>query len=145
MVNFNAIKERTVQYKNQLSNILLWAVVHLWFLAALGVILSSTSIEAQPLAYVTNFGSNNITVIDTSSNTVNTTINLGGVNGPFGAAVNRAGTFVYVTNQNSGSVSVIDTSNNTVTATIQVGVSPAGVAVNPAGTFVYVTNQSSNS
>ncbi len=97
---------------------------------------------AGPFAYITNGTSNNVSVIDTSSNTVVATIPVGTF--PVGVAVNPAGTRVYVANFSSNNVSVIDTSTNTVVATVTVGTNPYGAAVNPAGTRVYVANFSSN-
>ncbi|MGW8955788.1 YncE family protein [Streptomyces sp. NPDC055709] len=78
-------------------------------------------------AYVTNFNSNNVSVIDTATNTVTTTIPVGTV--PNGVAVAPNDASVYVTNGLSNNVSVIDTSTNTVTATVPVGTVPSGVAV----------------
>lgn len=98
---------------------------------------------AAPFAYIANSGSNNVSVIDTASNSVVTAIAVG--TQPYGVAVNHAGTRVYVTNQGSNDVSVIDAASNSVVATITVGTQPYGVAVNPAGTRVYVANLLSSS
>ena len=97
-------------------------------------------IEAAPFAYITNSGSNNISVIDTATNTVVATVPVGIL--PYGVSVNTAGTRVYVANQGSNNISVIDTVTNTVVATVPIGsmAMPSGVSVNPAGTRVYVTN-----
>ena len=70
-------------------------------------------------AYIANYNSNTISVIDTSTNTVTSTVNVG--NNPLGVAVNPAGTKVYVTNGASNTVSAIGTATNTVTATVNVG------------------------
>ncbi|MFF3159277.1 putative Ig domain-containing protein, partial [Streptomyces sp. NPDC057910] len=78
-------------------------------------------------AYVTNNGSNNVSVIDTGSNTVTATVPVGTT--PQGVAVTPDGTHAYVTNNGSNNVSVIDTGSNTVTATVPVISLPAGVAV----------------
>jgi YVTN family beta-propeller protein len=91
---------------------------------------------------VTNNNSHNVSVIDTSTNTVVTTVPVG--IRPFGVAVNPAGTRAYVVNTDSSNVSVIDTSTDTVVATVPVGIRPFGVAVNHAGTRVYVTNGNSD-
>ncbi|WP_292387683.1 PKD domain-containing protein [Methanosarcina sp. UBA5] len=122
-------------------------------------------------AYITNMNSKDVSIIDTDTNTVKATVNVG--DSPYGVAVNPAGTKVYVTQLNIGSyenafpesivqkpalikktkeymatsegtVSVIDTATNTVTATVTVGSSPYGVAVNPDGTKVYVANLGSS-
>src|SRR6266404_8957511 len=75
--------------------------------------------------YVPNSASNNVSVIDTSTNTVVATVSVGA--NPQGVAVNPAGTRAYVANINSTNVSVIDTSTNTVVDTVAVGLSPIGV------------------
>jgi YVTN family beta-propeller protein len=113
-------------------------VVLFGFLVPLGVALSFTSVRAEPFAYVTNISGNNVSVIDTATNTLAATVPVGSF--PIDAAVHPEGTFVYVVNTVGNSVSVIDTATNTVTATVPVGTDPFGVAVHPAGTFVYVTN-----
>ena len=99
-------------------------------------------IGAGPFAYITNYYSNNVSVIDTATDKVVADVNVG--NAPFGVAVTPDGTKVYVTNYGSNTTSVIDTATNNVTATVNVGGWPYGVAVNPAGTKVYVANKGSN-
>lgn len=94
------------------------------------------------LAYVTNSGSNNVSVISVSTNTVVNSINVG--NGPNGIAINPSGTLAYVVNGGDGTVSVIELATNTVINTITVGSSPIAAAFNPSGTLVYVTNAGSN-
>src|SRR5262249_5886295 len=116
------------------------AVWRLWCLALLGVVLSVTSGQAQPFAYVPNEGSNTVSVIAAASNTVTAAIPVG--TGAAAVTVAPDGAFVYVTH--AGTVSVIDTASNTVTATIPVGAGPFGDAVTPDGAFVYVTNYYSN-
>ncbi|MGH7431005.1 MAG: hypothetical protein ACREI5_04220 [Candidatus Methylomirabilales bacterium] len=106
---------------------------------SLGLLLGWTgSATAAPFAYVANFGSNNVSVIDTARNVVIATVPVG--NRPFDIAVNPAGTRVYVTNREAGTVSVINAQTNTVVATVAVGAFPIGVAVHPDGTRVYVAN-----
>jgi YVTN family beta-propeller protein len=97
---------------------------------AVSCLLGSTQSLAQS-AYIPNSGSDNVSVIDTATNTVVATIPVGSE--PIGVAVSPDGSKVYVTNSNlgPGSVSVIDTATNTVVATIPVGSEPIGVAVSP--------------
>ena len=78
-------------------------------------------------AYVTNFNSNTVSVINTATNTVIATIPVG--SGPQGVAVSPDSTRAYVTNFNSNTVSVINTATNTVIAMTPVGSAPSGVAV----------------
>ncbi|MBL0122652.1 MAG: choice-of-anchor D domain-containing protein [Betaproteobacteria bacterium] len=93
-------------------------------------------------AYITSQNSNNVSVIDTSTDTVVATIAVGSPS--YGVAVNPGGTRVYVTHPGNDSVSVIDTSSNTVIAPVSVGTSPNGIAVSPDGTRVYVANSSNS-
>ena len=112
--------------------------------SVLGLIISifSFSSNAGTFAYVPNSGSNNVSVIDTSNNTVTATVGVGTY--PLGVSVSPDGTKVYVANEGGNTVSVIRTSDNTVTTTIGVGTLPTGVSVSPDGTKVYVSNSSSN-
>src|SRR5208337_1806105 len=103
--------------------------------------IQSSSPKA-PYAYITNDGSNNVSVIDTSTSTVIATVDVG--SSPEGVTVTRDGTKVYVANEGSNTVSVIDTATKKVTETIDVGFCPAGIAVTPDGTKVYVTNSGDN-
>jgi YVTN family beta-propeller protein len=96
---------------------------------------------AAPFAYITNDGSNDVSVIDLATNAVAATIPAG--SNPRGVAVSPTGTQVYVSNYGTNDVSVIDTASKSVIATIPVpsdSSSPMGIAVNPAGTRVYVAN-----
>jgi YVTN family beta-propeller protein len=94
-------------------------------------------------AYVADNLGNNVTVINTSNNTVVTTIPVGTF--PYGVAVNQAGTLAYVANSASNSVSVISTTSNTVVATIPVQSGPMNLALSPNGKVLYVSNSNSNS
>ena len=89
-------------------------------------------------AYVADEGSNVVSVIGLSNNTVWETISVGSE--PQGIVTSSSN--VYVTNHGSKSVSVIGLSNNTVWKTISVGTQPFGVAISSSN--VYVTNQGSN-
>ena len=121
----------------------------LFSIVALSLIAASAAVAA-PFAYISNFGSANVSVIDAGA-----TASCGGPNQvapppcvvatvpvgsfPGGVAVNPAGTFAYVANQDDGTVSVIRTSDNTVVGgPIPVGVQPWGVAVTADNALVYV-------
>ena len=73
-----------------------------------------------------NQDSDTVSVINTATNTVVTTVPVGDV--PLGVRVSPDGTLAYVTNLVDGTVSVISTATNTVTATIPVGNGPAQIA-----------------
>ena len=110
--------------------------------AALFALALSGPAQAAPFAYITNFSSNTVSILDTASNTVVATVPVG--SNPYGVAVTPDGARVYVTNVSSNKVSVIATASNTLLATVPVGAGPLGLAVTPNGAFVYVTNQYSN-
>ncbi|WP_067071822.1 YncE family protein [Carbonactinospora thermoautotrophica] len=80
-----------------------------------------------PTAYVVNNGANNVSVIDTASNEITATVEVGN----FPRKVAISGKRAYVTNLFADNVSVIDTESNKVTATVPVGKGPVGVAVEP--------------
>jgi YVTN family beta-propeller protein len=112
--------------------------------AGLAMVLGGAASWAQN-AYIANFSSSNVSVIDTTSNTViGNPIALGAGVAPFGEAVTPDGSKVYVGNYGSDTVSVIATSSSTVVATITVGTTPYGLAVTPDGSKVYVANNGSN-
>ncbi len=124
----------------------------------MGMLLAvQTPVQAAPSAYVVNFcasssncNNGTVSVIDTATNAVTDTIQVG--YSPTGVAVSPDGSQVYVANfcassscTSTGTVSVIDTASNTVTDTIAVGVSPQGVAVSPDGSRVYVADRCASS
>jgi len=83
--------------------------------------------------------SNNVTVIDTSTKMIDTTVSVG--SDPFAMAISPSGDLVYAANEIDNTVSVIDTSTNMVIATVPAGNDPSGLAVTPDGNFLYITNQ----
>jgi YVTN family beta-propeller protein len=101
-------------------------------------VASTGPVASTSRAFVTNFGSGTLSVLDTDSNTVLTNITVGA--GPQGVAVNPSTSLAYVANSNSGTVSVVDISSNAVLATVQVGGGPWGVALDPAANRAYIAN-----
>ena len=89
--------------------------------------------------YVTNYGSNSVSVI--AGTTDVGTVNVGV--GPVALAYDSANGYVYVANAGSNSVSVI--SGTTVVATIGVGTAPDGVAYDNWSGDIYVSNGGSDS
>jgi YVTN family beta-propeller protein len=109
------------------------------------IMLGSNAAWAQsgPFVYVPYPAANNVSVIDTSTNTVVSTFGVG--SGAWAAAVRGDESLVYVSNSNDNTVSVINTATNAIIATVSVGSDPHGLAISPDGTSVYVVNQDSNS
>jgi len=66
-------------------------------------------------AYTANAAASTVSVIDTATNTVITTVGVGST--PHGVTITPDGKFAYVGNEYSSTVSVIDTSTNTVVDT----------------------------
>lgn len=93
-------------------------------------------------AYVTNNGSDNVSVVNLTTLAVIATIPVG--NNPAGIAVTPDGSRVYVANYGSDSVSVISTATNTVINTFPVGGGPQGVSVTRDGAYLYVANSNDN-
>ena len=115
-------------------------------LLVIAALVSCFLASAQTLAqnaYITNQGSNTMSVINTETNTVTATVPVGA--GPYGVAVTPDDSKVYITNNGSNSVSVIETATNAVVATILVENGPIGVAVTPDGGKAYIANTSSES
>jgi YVTN family beta-propeller protein len=84
-----------------------------------------TAQSASPIAsyaYITNSYSNTVSIIDTATNKVIDTVNVG--SNPNGVAVSPDGTKVYVTNDHDNTVSVINTETNKVIGTVNVGNQP---------------------
>jgi YVTN family beta-propeller protein len=81
-----------------------------------------TRLNVVPLAYVSIQSSNDVSVINTNTNTVIDTIGVG--NSPGGVAFTRDARKAYVSNNGSDSVSVIDTLNGVVVKEIPVGNGP---------------------
>jgi YVTN family beta-propeller protein len=90
---------------------------------------------------VVGHDSNNIFVIDTSTNTLMTPVNVGLSSSE--VAVTSDGK-IYATNSRNNTTSVIDAVTNKVTDTVPVRDHPSDVAVSPDGTKVYVTNAESD-
>jgi len=93
--------------------------------------------------YVANQFSNSISVIDSSTDIIESTIQVD--NFPYDLEVNPFNNRIYVTNRESNTVSVIDGSTNQRLSNINVGDSPVGISINPSLNMVYVTNLNSKS
>lgn len=98
--------------------------------------------DFREYAYVTNSGSNNVTVLDLVNLRRDRVLAVGA--NPTGVAANPKRNEVYVVNTDSGTVSVIDATKNRVVATIAVGRKPWFIDVNRDGDRAYVANSGSN-
>ncbi len=109
----------------------------------------TTSAPVGPFAYITGLGDNSLSVIDTATNTVSSTLAIAG--GPRGVAVNSAARTIYVVQENSWvyltappTATSIDAKTNGIAGTFNLfGISPVNAASNPDGTKIYVTDTNS--
>jgi len=106
-------------------------------------IFSAGLVDVNPTyAYVANYSSGNVSVINTATNTLVDTISIG----PdiLGIAITPNGQYAYVISQINFNASVINIATNTVVDTISVGASPFDIAITPNGLYAYVVNAGSN-
>ncbi len=99
--------------------------------------------EARSRAYVANFGSDSVSVVDTGSNTVIQTIS--GITTANGIALDPGRNLVWVTNYDSGQVTPIEAGTGTALAPVSVGSGPWGVAFDPVHDYIYVVNNQDDS
>ena len=97
----------------------------------------------REFAYVSNGGSDTVSVLDLVYLRQDRTLQVGGQ--PDGMAANPKRDEAYVVNTRTGSVSVIDTDKNQVVATIPVHKLPYFIDVDTDGRRAYVANSGSNS
>ncbi len=102
-----------------------------------------TGIAVSPdgnLVYVSNQGSNTVSVYNTLSGNVELTVTVG--TAPTGIAISPDGARVYVANRGSNSISVFDAITGAAASNspLTVGTAPIAVAINPRGTSAYVSN-----
>lgn len=91
--------------------------------------------------YVANEGANTVSVIDSQSNTVTTTISLASGAEPYDVQITPDGRYVYVAQFGTNTVTQIDTETNTLTGvSIAVGSGPFSMAITPDGQYLYVAN-----
>ena len=103
-----------------------------------GVAVDSAADEV----FVTNTGSDNVTVLNDTTQTAVASVPVG--SGPLGIAYDNLTHELYVANSGSSSVSVISVSKLSVVANISVGRDPTGVAVDPGTGRVVVANNGSD-
>lgn len=96
----------------------------------------------REFAYVSNTGSNTVTVLDLVNLRQDRVLAVGSE--PTGVTANPKRNEVYAVNSGSGTVTVIDSDLNRVVATIPVHRKPYFIDVSSDGTHAYVANSGSN-
>jgi YVTN family beta-propeller protein len=97
--------------------------------------------NATNQVFVTNTGSNNVTVVSDQTDAQVATITVG--TSPYGVAYDWATDEIYVANGGSDNVTVISGTTLGVVATVDVGSSPIGVVADPTSGKVYVADSGS--
>jgi YVTN family beta-propeller protein len=98
---------------------------------------------SQHRVYVANYGSNSLSVIDSSNNLVIQTVT--GITSATGVAYDPHHDLVWVTNYDSDQVTPIDASSLAPLPSIAVGNGPWGIAYDPVHDYVYVVNSEGDS
>ena len=114
-------------------------------LVAVALLAGCSKRNAEPahsFAYVTNSGSNTVSVLDLGSMKVIATLPTG--NNPTGVTASPTKDEIYVVNTDSGTVSVIDAVSNRIAGSISVGKTPYTISVTSDGKLGWVANAGSN-
>jgi YVTN family beta-propeller protein len=106
---------------------------------ALALLLSVVRTASAFTVYVSSIDGG-VSVIDSTTNAVTTTIPVGGT----GITISPDGGSAYVGGYYTGTVSVINIATNVVTDSIPVGVAPWDIAFTPDGKTAYVTDEALN-
>jgi len=108
---------------------------------ALEARLTTLERATLPVAYVTNYGGGQVSVIDWN-NTVFASLPIGSA--PIGVALNSSSKRAYVANNTGGAVTIIDTATNAIIGAINGFIQPYAVATNPSADRIYVTSVADN-
>src|SRR5450631_3619271 len=99
--------------------------------ALLAAILISAPACGAPFAYASNEGSGSVSVIDTATDNVTATLNVGGK--PRGIAIAPDGKRLYISEQAGNALLTIDTGSGTVVARTPLGDSPEAIYLSADG------------
>ncbi len=116
-------------------------------------VVSTIAIDPDPLytllsqddktLYVIHGNQHEIEVINTTTGTITTRINIG-LNVQGGMVLSPDGSRLYVSNWADNTVSVINTTTNLIVGTIPVGSGPNDITTSDNGNFLYVSNTGNN-
>jgi YVTN family beta-propeller protein len=100
---------------------------------------------SQALAYVLDPKNATVVVLNSTTNAVVATIDLGtyqnnSANPPTSLAISPDGSKLYVANANLSTITIITTTNNSVGAPVTVGTAPSEMALSDDGTKLYVVD-----
>jgi YVTN family beta-propeller protein len=101
--------------------------------------LEPSAVAIDPIdgdAYVVNYATNNVAVIDLANDKAVAWITVG--SDPDGIAFDASNGDLYVTNYDSGNVSIIDGSTNTIAGSFSSGTAPLAVVYDSTNGYLYV-------
>jgi YVTN family beta-propeller protein len=90
---------------------------------------------AAPFAYIVNRGESTVSIIDTATDEVTSTVTLDGT--LLGVTVNSTGTKAYFSRVYGSNITVLDIPSHTVSGTLYASGTIHGIAVSPDGTRLY--------
>ena len=92
--------------------------------------------HTRKIMYITNYNSNNVSVIDVASQTEKKRIEVG--EGPAGLAIAPSGKYAYVANHKGNSISILDLKTEKVIGLLNLTGSPWGIAFTHNGQYAFV-------
>src|SRR3989440_1085017 len=98
--------------------------------------------EAAPFAYVSNEGSASISIIDTATDKVVSTMKIG--QKPRGIAISPDGKRLYISDQTANALRVIDTGKNAEITQVTLGESPEAIYVSADGKWLSAAIEEDN-
>ena len=107
-------------------------------LLTVGALASGAALNAAPLAFVTNQGPDNVTVLDLETGKTLATIAVG--KDPAGVAWDARHRQIFISNPTAGSVSVIAADRPDKAHSFATGQSPLGIATDPTRDRLYVAD-----
>src|ERR1700739_1895377 len=111
--------------------------------AAVACAVVALGASAAPLAYVPNEGGASVSVIDTASDKVVKTFNVG--TRPRGVAVSLEGKKLYISDQTSNSLLTVDALSGETIARTRLGDSPEGIYLSADGKWLRGRDREDNS
>lgn len=106
-------------------------------------VFGESSVADEDKAYIANYGSHSVAVIDTKHDNLVKTVE--GVSNPYGIAVSKNNEYFYVTDVLGDKLHVYDATTRLLKKSIAVGRQPLGVAVTKDDRYILVTNSVGNS
>ena len=100
--------------------------------------ISFSGCFSAPIAYITNQGSNTVSVVDIKKKKIRQEISVG--NGPVGIAISLKQSYAYISNANDSSVSVLDLQRNEVIKTIKLNGTPVGITKSTNEDYIFVSD-----